>query len=357
MILSNQAKDILNDNELINIRDDWFLKMKSLYEGSYHGDTIYVNGILGFSKVYDAYLSPKEWMIDCLENLAQNAQTIKNMQMFKPLCVETGHYGVHFVDKLFDANVYFHDGQWQNDYVNYPIGSLKKIDLSTNKTFEIIKIATETFLEQDVKLPLFGLPTIASALNIAVNLYGEKILVEMLIEPENAKHDLKIINDLLIELHEYFIKVLPKEQLQPVISWNRTQPPQYGQLCGCTHQLVSKDIYEEFIMPLDNELLGVYKNGGMMHLCGTHVQHIPLFKQMSNLKSIQVNDKAAIDLEKYFYGLREDQLIWLNPCSEMTAKKALQITKGKRLVIADNIEKNESGSKCACQTCSEKNRG
>ncbi|MBQ9854585.1 MAG: hypothetical protein IJO53_00215, partial [Clostridia bacterium] len=50
-------------------------------------------------------------------------------------------------------------------------------------------------------LPLFGLPTIASALNIAVNLFGGEILMEMLTEPDNASADLTTINNLLCELH------------------------------------------------------------------------------------------------------------------------------------------------------------
>jgi hypothetical protein len=96
-------------------------------------------------------------------------------------------------------------------------------------------------------------------------------------------------------------------------------------------------MYKEFIAPLDEALLGVYPNGGMMHLCGAHTHLIPAFKNMPNLRAVQVNDKAAGDLRYYFEGLREDQIIYLNPCEEMPVKEALEITNGKRLVIADNI--------------------
>ena len=135
-------------------------------------------------------------------------------------------------------------------------------------------------LKANVKVPLFGLPTVASALNVAVNLYGQEILLSMMTDQEATKHDLKIINDSLCEIHKWYIANVPLEQLQPVISWERTQPPGFGQLCGCTTQLVSPDMYNDFIAPLDEQLLSVYPNGGMIHLCGSHTQHIPTWRNM-----------------------------------------------------------------------------
>jgi len=58
---------------------------------------------------------------------------------------------------------------------------------------------------------------------------------------------------------------------------------------------------------------------------------------MKSLKAIQVNDRAAGDLKAYYEGLREDQILYLNPCQEMTVEKAMEITGGHRLVIAGDI--------------------
>jgi len=71
----------------------------------------------------------------------------------------------------------------------------------------------------------------------------------------------------------------------------------------------------------------------MMHLCGTHAQHIPAFRVMKNLCSIQINDRAAEDLELYFNGLRSDQIIYVAPTPLLTLERILEITKGKRLVL------------------------
>jgi hypothetical protein len=213
------------------------------------------------------------------------------------------------------------------------VGSLEKPDLDRCPAWITAKRAALEFVRQSVALPLFGLPTIASALNIAVNLYGERILESLLLNLEAADHDLKAINDILREMHMWYRSHLPEAQLQPVISWERTQPPGYGQICGCTTQLISARSYKDIIAPYDNALLGVYPNGGMIHLCGSHSHLIPVFRDMPNLKSVQLNDRAAKDLRLYFEGLRPDQLIYLIPCEGMEIAKALEMTGGERLIF------------------------
>ena len=145
---------------------------------------------------------------------------------------------------------------------------------------------------------------------------------------------------MLTELHQWYRAHIPAQQLQPVCSCGRCQPPGHGQICGCTTQLLSPGLYEEFIMPLDNALLGVYPNGGMIHLCGSHTQLIPLFAKMPHLKCVQLNDKAAEDLKFYAEGLRDDQVIYLNPCEGMSTRQALQIAGDRKMVIVYGYEED-----------------
>lgn len=326
--------EILSDKKLVEKRDEWFAKLKGHYDGKYNEKRAFViHGALARG-ISDPYKEPEKWVDECLEDIAKNKATaILNDNRFVPVCVEYGIYGVHYIDKILGANVYFKDGQWYNDYLDTPIGELEEPDLDTNETFQLSFRAAKRFAEVGGSFPLFGLPTIASALNIAVNLYGQEILMEMLADPDNARKDLETINRTLVKIHKIFNEILPKEQLQPVVSWERTQPPAYGQICGCTTQLVSGSLYEEMILDLDEDVLNVYENGGMIHLCGNHAQHIENFRNMKSLKSVQLHDRAAEDLELYFKNLREDQLIYLVPCKGMTIEKAIAITGGKRLVV------------------------
>ncbi len=346
--------DVLNDPKLIAKRDEWFAKLSDLYAGkelAHH--PFYVGGVVarGISNPYE---EPEKWVDECLEDIKTRlSSAILNDHRFVPVCVEFGPFGVHYIDKIFGATVLANSGQWYSEYITTPIGELPEPDLENDETFRLSIRAAKRFAEVGGTFPLFGLPTIASALNIAVNLYGEEILVAMLLEPEEARKDLETITRVLVRIHEAFRAIIPEKQLQPVISWERTQPMGYGQVCGCTTQLVSTDVYRDMIADLDERVLNVYPHGGMIHLCGSHAQHIETFRNMPSLKAVQLNDRASEDLQLYFDGLREDQIIYLIPCAGMTEERALEITGGKRLVIIRYDDPKHEKCSCSCCTSEE----
>lgn len=142
-----------------------------------------------------------------------------------------------------------------------------------------------------------------------------------------------MITDLLCTLHQWYLAHIPREQLQPVIGWARTQPLGFEQICGCTTALLSPRLYCEFVAPLDDEVLSVYPHGGMIHLCGAHIQHIPAWREMHWLRAVQVNDRAAADLPAYFRDLRADQMLYVNPYEGMSVDQALRISGGRRTVL------------------------
>lgn len=338
--LTDSERAVLNDSSLIEEREKWFGILSDLYAGKEDPwlDK-YVFRLAGTvprpADEQMQYTDPERWVIECLKLVA--AQQYDHPNRFSPCCVEYPIYGVHFIDRMFGANVYKYAEQWNADFLTTPIGSLKMPDLDTDETWNMAKRAAKAFLDADVKLPLFGLPTLSSALNIIINLYGADALMAMVDEDEKdaVRHDLAVINELIMTLHKWYLDNIPLEQLQPVISWGRTQPHGFGQLCGCSTQLLSGELYAELIAPLDDALLGVYPNGGMIHLCGSHLQHVETFRSMPHLRALQLNDAAAGDLEGYYNGLRDDQILYLNPYSGMTEQKAIEITGGNRLVVVD----------------------
>ena len=341
MKLSSKAKSTLNDTRYLEQQAKWFNRLENLFNGRpdpYLDEYAFVlKGISGSGQC-DMYNNPGQWIMECLENLSGRIKETEKEFTFVPLCVNNPFYGVHFVDKIFGANVFFKDNQWWSDCLTTPVGALSMPDLENNETFTMAKKACRIFLEQELKLPLFGLPTIASALNVIINIYGEKILIAMMTEPEAAKHDLRVVQDVLVALHKWYREIMPAENLQPVVPAQRTQPFNYGQICGCSHALISPECYDEFIAPLDAELLGIYPNGGMMHICGSHLQHLKTFHDMKELRAVQMNDRAAHDLKSYYNGLRKDQIIYLMPCGGMTVERAMEITGGERIVIVDKVD-------------------
>jgi hypothetical protein len=330
------TKSKLCDAKLHDISDLHFSRLTNLYSGKALEYVFVLNGILGQSHT-NPYQEPEKWLDECLDNLADHAERMIDKSVFRPLVIEYGPYGVHFVDKIFGANVYNYENQWWSDYLTSPIGNLNLPNLDNDPTWSLAKRVAKAFVESGVTIPLFGLPTLSSALNIVVNLYGEEFLLSLLMQPESAIHDLKVINDLICGIHRWYLQNIPLEQLQLVVAGWRTQPKGFGQICGCTTHLLSAEIYRDFIAPLDDEMLSVYPNGGMIHLCGVHTQHIPTWREMKSLRAIQVNDRASEDLEIYYNELRDDQIIYLNPTATMNVEKALEITGGDRLVVVAEI--------------------
>jgi hypothetical protein len=157
-------------------------------------------------------------------------------------------------------------------------------------------------------------------------------------DPGAARHDLRVLSDVLCDLHRWYLDAVPAEQLQCILPNARCQPPGYGQLCGCTTQLISGEMYREFIAPLDDELLSLYPGGGLIHLCGSHTQHIPVWNEMLSLHAIQINARAAEDLETYYRELRDDFVFYVNPCEGMPVERIVEITGGQRVVIVADLE-------------------
>lgn len=338
-MLSEEAKLILNDPERIKRRDEWFSRLSDLFDGrnNEYSDR-YVFTLTGAS-AYAGMPSDRECVNWALDKLAKMPEFTGNR--FCPLCIEYNPMGVHFIDYLFGANVYTNGHQWYNDTLDTPVGSLEFPDYESNPMWIDARTIAEQFLDAGVSLPVFAAPILSSPLNIIVNLYGEEALVAMMEDEDAVRHDLEVINTLIRALHKWYRDNIPQRQLQCTVVTQRAQPPGYGQLCGCTSHLLSGGMYREYIMELDDALLGDYQSGGMIHLCGAHTQHIEAFRSMPHLKAVQINDRAAADLEEYYNGLREDQIIYLNPCDKMPLEEALAITGGDRLVICSPIEAPE----------------
>ena len=337
--MNNEATSILTKACLLRIRELHFSRLKRLFANEDDAPCAFV--LSGVSKGIEATLedSAQSKMDEALLALAREAEALTDLTVFRPLVVEFGLYGVHFIDKILGVDVFDLNGSWQVKLLNGRIGELMPPELHRNQVWILAQDLARAFVASGATVPLFGVPTISSALNVAVNLYGQEFLAAMIEEPERALHDLRIIKAVLCELHRWYLANVPIEQLQPVVGAFRTQPPGFGQLCVCTTQLLSPELYRDFVAPLDEQLLSVYPGGGMIHLCGKHSQHIPVWRGMRLLRSVQLNDSAAEDLGTYFKELRPDQILCVTPCVGMPVELIMAITGGKRVVIvADKVQ-------------------
>jgi len=330
--MGSAALDTLRDPVLVAVRDEHFSRLERLFAGEALDRPLFLCGIAEVTE--DDGPEWEAWLDGALGRLAQHVERACDRAVFRPLCMNYNPHGVHFIDDLFGADVFrMEDGSWQVHYLPTPVGELRRPDIEVNASWQAAMGVTRAFVERDMPGVVFGLPTIASALNIAVNLYGQAIILAMMTEPEAARHDLQVINDLLCDIHRWYRANVPERQLQCIVPQGRCQPPGFGQLCGCTTQVLSPGLYEESIAPLDDELLSVYPRGGMIHLCGAHTQHIPCWRKLKSFRAFQTNDRASEDFETYFCELREDQVLYVNPMESVTVERIVEVTEGRRVVI------------------------
>ena len=340
---------LMKDAQLAENRRVWLEKLRTLFDGPYTGPIV-LNGCVGrhagslaCGDLRDIYCDDPQRALEIgLEDLAGQIEQAraKTGDMFLPFCMEADWYGVHLVDKIFGAHVFYDEEakQWYNRYLDTPVGKLKAPDMERSTPWRQVRSYAEAFLALDTEVPLLGTAVLSSPLNIAVNLYGADFLVAMLEEPEAARRDLAVIYDVIAHMHRWYLGHVPMERLQPTVAPWRTQPVGFGQICGCSTHLLSPGLYEEFVMPLDDAILGLWPHGGMIHLCGNHRHLIPLFAKMPHLRAVQLNDLAADHLEYYAKGLREDQVIYFSPTAKMPLEKSVQAAHGHRMVYVGDFD-------------------
>ena len=295
-----------------------------------------LNGIAGSSPTAPAD-DPEGWVAAALASLAQAAECSRDPLIFRPLFLEYWFFGVHFVDAVLGARVVptaqQGAGGWWSECLTAPVGSLPSPDLRRSPAWQQAQALARAMRDSGAALPFFAPQVLASPLNIAVNLYGEEFLLALALQPDAARRDLRVITDTIKALTHWFRATLPPAQYQPVCVGGRCQPRGFGQICGCSTQLLSAAHYREFIAPLDAEVLCCSPRGGLIHLCGAHTQHLPAWREMPSLRAVQLNDRAAEDFPYYFTHLRDDQILYLNPTPTMTTARALEISGGRRLVL------------------------
>lgn len=320
----------LRNREIVAVRERHFGRLAAFFRREIRGEPFLLCGI-PFAFTDSARGEPRVWaakLEEGLTALASQAELARHPRVHRPLILCWDPHGVHFVDELFGARVFVLDGGWQAETLGRPVGTLEPIDVDACPTWVQLECFTRRFLELELGAVTLALPTIASPLNVAVNLYGQEIILAMLLDPAAARHDLRVITDVLCTLHRWYLDNVPFERMQCIAAAGRTQPRGFGQVCGCTTHVLSPELYAEFVAPLDEEVLSLYPYGGMIHLCGSHVQHIPTWRGMTGLRAVQLNDRAVEDVSTYHRELRDDQILYANPFPGMPVDRILELTAG-----------------------------
>ncbi len=271
-----------------------------------------------------------------VEDLWAQREHVTRDHVFRPLIIEHWGYGTHFVDAVFGAPVTVQaDGNSWSKELPSDVGTLRVPDITQSAEVQRMVAVTDALVQavETAGDTFITLPVLSSPLNVAVNLYGERFLIALLEAPDAAEHDLAVITDTIIALHRLYRVHIPPAVARVSVAACRFMPEGYGLIDGCTTQLVSPAVYDRSIAPQDNRILADYPHGGMMHLCGASEQHIPALRSMPALRAVQLNDRATDAFEAYYWGLRNDQVLYVCPTHAMPVERILRISQGGRRVV------------------------
>ena len=330
-MLKDETRRILSDPELLEIQAKHFADMESVYDGTNARPFVLSGFYGGTGNPADGPM--EEQLARALDDLAAQAELMRDERIFRPLCFDVSTYGEGFAEYLFGLpDLGPNAGELPR--LDTPVGTLDPPPLDTCPAWQNAKTQTEMFMELELPVPLFSGSYITSPLVEAVNLYSEAFLIATLQDTDAAMHDLRVLCDVQVQMRKWYVDNVPVEQLQWVAPRLRGTPVGMSQIDGCTAQLVSPELYAEMIAPLDAGSLMVAPRGGMIHICGYHSHHLPTWRDADWLRALQLSGDAMTDLPLYHKELRNDQVTYVSPHATMELEQIMEVTGGKRTIIA-----------------------
>ena len=273
------------------------------------------------------------WLEASLGALLPRRAEAENPLTFRPWMIEFWPLGVHFVDLLFGATVSCQDGQFWADYLKLPMEQLTAPALEESQPVRWMLACMHSALARMPEDMMLTTPVFSSPLNILVNLYGPAAVEAFGAPDARLAGAIAAVRDTIAGLHRLVRREFPSPRVRHYAASHRFTPDGFGHICGCTTHLLGPQAYAALVAPADEAILRVYPEGGTIHLCGHHTQHIPCWRRMEALRGVQLNDAAADDFADYFKGLRPDQILYVTPTEAMPIERILSISGGRRIVL------------------------
>ncbi|MHC4716041.1 MAG: hypothetical protein ACYS5V_03670, partial [Planctomycetota bacterium] len=203
------------------------------------------HGLRGNNDI-DMLAEPDEWITDCLTDMGARVPELADRGTYAPAHFELDALGTHFIDALFGAAVEFHDGQVWSRQLGCDVADLQAPDLSARTVLEAALTTATKAVEAGHGRVFVTTPVLSCPINIALNLFGQRLLLALLAAPRAARRALRIITDVIQECIRRFRRAVPHDLLRPTVASTRYMPAGYGFVAGCAPQLVSAEVYREF---------------------------------------------------------------------------------------------------------------
>ena len=108
--------------------------------------------------------------------------------------------------------------------------------------------------------------------NIAMDIMGQELMVSYYTAPDEINELLEKITKMSIEVGKRF-KALSNDVSGGVTAIVRQTVPECYLTSNCSVEMISNDLYEEFLLKFDQELADAFGNFGIHH-CGKSMEHV-----------------------------------------------------------------------------------
>ena len=130
--------------------------------------------------------------------------------------------------------------------------------------------------------------------NIALDVRGSALFMDYYLNPRLARHLLGVCTQLSIDIGKRLKKVSKRISGGVTAIVDRTCPDVYL-TSNCSVEMVTNDIYEQFLLEYDNMLADEFKPFGIHH-CGATMEHVVQgYSKARHLKFLEVG--AGSDIE------------------------------------------------------------
>ncbi len=198
-------------------------------------------------------------------------------------------YGIQTIPSLYGIEMIYAKDDWPNSkngqlIPKEELENLSPIDLQSAPTFQNLMSQMDTIEQKYGKIN--GYLNYQGILNIAFKLRGADIFTDMLDEPEFAKFLFAHIADTIMRTS----KAIQARQRSSGFEVDLLS------MSNCVMNMVSPDMYDEFIKPLDKMLSTEYQRFGI-HTCNWNIT--PYIDRLSDIEKLGYIDMGMIsDMKK-----------------------------------------------------------
>ena len=210
-----------------------------------------------------------------------------------PLDLLTGTYGAGTVAALYGVQPVYYPDNWPNCARHYlsdaDLARLEPPDLERNPSFDELMEQVEWIARNEGMVA--GFVNWQGVLNNAHRLRGEQLFLDMMDEPDKARHLFACVARTM----EDGIRRLHERQRASGVDYR------FVTVSNCLVNLVSPEVYHEQLLPFDQQLAAIYGKIGIHNCAWNATPYLNAYAQVAGVAYIDMGEDTDLALAKSLF--------------------------------------------------------